>query len=141
MSSQPAELCAVIDTLAAYRGRWAIAGGWAIDLFLGRATRPHADVDVAVFRDEQRQLRATFPHFDFRLAIDGELAPWESERLVELPLHEIHAITPVGTIEFLLNERRDDYWVYRPLASRPTLARGSQRRYRCRRPVIPGSNN
>ena len=33
--------------------------------------------------------------------------------MLELPLHEIHATSPIGTIEFLLNERRDDRWVYR----------------------------
>ena len=113
MNKQPADPGPVIHTLAAYRGTWAIAGGWAIDFFLGRKTRAHADTDVAVFRDEQSKLRASFPEWEFRLAINGELVPWESERVVELPLHEIHALTPLGTIEFLLNERRGDDWVYR----------------------------
>lgn len=113
MIQKSADLNAVIDMLAAYRGQWAIAGGWAIDLFLERTTRPHADVDVAVFRDEQAELRAAFPQFDFRLAIDGELVDWEIGRILEPPLHEIHVVTPVGTIEFLLNDRRDDLWVYR----------------------------
>lgn len=26
---------------------WAVAGGWAIDLFLGRVTRPDADLEMA----------------------------------------------------------------------------------------------
>ena len=29
---------------------WWVAGGWALDLFLGRMTRPHHDVDVAILR-------------------------------------------------------------------------------------------
>jgi len=113
VSQSPAELQSVIDILGDYEGQWAIAGGWAIDLFLGRTTRPHADVDVAVFRDEQSGLRAAFPQFEFRVAIDGALVDWEIGRVVGLPLHEIHAVTPVGTIEFLLNDRRDGHWVYR----------------------------
>ena len=32
---------------------WFIAGGWAIDLFLGRKTREHADVDFALSRLDQ----------------------------------------------------------------------------------------
>jgi hypothetical protein len=108
-----AHLRAVIEALAGYQGAWAIGGGWAIDLFLGRTTRPHADVDVVVFRDEQHLLRSSFPEWDFRLAIDGELVAWEAGHRLELPQHEIHASTPAGTIEFLLNERRDDRWVYR----------------------------
>jgi hypothetical protein len=30
---------------------WAIAGGWAIDLSLGRQTRPHKDIEVAKARE------------------------------------------------------------------------------------------
>jgi len=43
VSSAPAELQSVIDLLGDYKGQWAIAGGWAIDLFLGRSTRAHAE--------------------------------------------------------------------------------------------------
>jgi putative ABC transport system permease protein len=39
---------------------WFVAGGWALDLFLGRVTRPHHDVDIALFREDQRQLRSHF---------------------------------------------------------------------------------
>jgi len=108
-----ADLHTVVTALANYQVGWSIAGGWAIDLFLDRTTRPHADVDVAVFRDEQDVLRTSFPEWDFQLAIDGKLVPWEPGRRVDLPLHEIHATSPAGTIEFLLNERHDDRWVYR----------------------------
>lgn len=37
-----------------YGRRWWVGGGWAIDLFLGRTTPPHDDVDVVVLRDEQQ---------------------------------------------------------------------------------------
>ena len=32
---------------------WWIAGGWAIDLFLGRQTREHEDIDVQILRRDQ----------------------------------------------------------------------------------------
>ena len=113
VNAAPAELRAVTRALDDYHGDWAIAGGWAIDLFLGRTTRQHGDVDVAVFRDEQHVLRASFPEWEFRLAVDGELVEWKRDHYLELPLHEVHASTPSGTIEFLLNDRRADRWVYR----------------------------
>lgn len=31
---------------------WAIAGGWALDLYLGQQTRYHEDTDIVIFRDE-----------------------------------------------------------------------------------------
>lgn len=30
---------------------WYIAGGWSIDLFLGKKTREHKDMDIVVFRE------------------------------------------------------------------------------------------
>ena len=41
----PAE---VAERLAALTEPWCVVGGWAIDLFLGRRTREHDDIEVAV---------------------------------------------------------------------------------------------
>jgi hypothetical protein len=40
-----------------YPHSWALCGGWAVDAWLGRVTREHGDVDVAIF-DQQ----ALFQH-------------------------------------------------------------------------------
>ena len=37
---------------AEYDRPWAVCGGWGIDLFLNRVTRPHEDVDFAVLRKD-----------------------------------------------------------------------------------------
>lgn len=37
--------------------KWWIAGGWAIDLFLGEQTREHEDVDVAILRKDEVAFR------------------------------------------------------------------------------------
>ena len=39
------------------RKPWWIAGGWAIDLFLGKVTREHEDVDVAILRIDEKAFR------------------------------------------------------------------------------------
>src|SRR5437879_2827606 len=41
---------------------WWIAGGWAIDLFIGRQTRPHADTDVLLLRQDQLAAQALLAH-------------------------------------------------------------------------------
>lgn len=38
------------NPFASSKAPWWIAGGWALDLFRGTPTRPHADLDVGVFR-------------------------------------------------------------------------------------------
>lgn len=45
---------------------WAVCGGCAIDLFVGRMTREHADVDVAVCWDQRDRLLAYLLKGDFR---------------------------------------------------------------------------
>jgi hypothetical protein len=112
----PPEIDEVAQILRTFRP-WAVAGGWALDLALGRVTRPHADVDVAVFRDDQAALRAALPGWRFEMAIGGMLVPWEPDVRLELPVHEVHARPHEGEagrpLEFLLNERDGAHWVYR----------------------------
>lgn len=117
MHPLPPPIAAVADALRDLRATWAVAGGWAVDLALGRTTRAHADMDVAVFRDDQAALREALPGWRFDVAIRGELVPWTSGEWLSLPVHEVHAHPPAGDagprIEFLLNEKDGADWVYR----------------------------
>jgi hypothetical protein len=56
---------------------WWVAGGHAIDLFIGWATRPHADLDVEIFRKDRDILFDVFDGWDLRTAGHGGLVPWE----------------------------------------------------------------
>nr|WP_068783632.1 hypothetical protein [Paenibacillus phocaensis] len=57
---------------------WCIAGGWALDLHLGKQTREHSDVDVIITRDEQFIAYQNIKR-DWMLykAQDGKLELWE----------------------------------------------------------------
>lgn len=113
----PPEIHAVTAALRDLDAPWAVAGGWALDLALGRVTRAHADVDVAVFREDQDALRAALPEWDFVAVVGGRMMPWERGVRLELPVHEVHARAPAGVppfvLELLLNERDGADWVYR----------------------------
>jgi hypothetical protein len=58
---------------------WGAAGGWAIDLWLGRVTRPHSDMDVAASRSALPAIVECFPDLAFYVAEDGRLAPLDAE--------------------------------------------------------------
>jgi hypothetical protein len=36
--------------LASVKSRWWVAGGWALDLFVGSRSRPHKDLDIGILR-------------------------------------------------------------------------------------------
>ncbi|MEV6927770.1 hypothetical protein AB0M46_25165 [Dactylosporangium sp. NPDC051485] len=52
---------------------WYVAGGWAIDLFLGTTTRSHEDLEIAVPAARFDAVAARFPDCDFYVAHDGGL--------------------------------------------------------------------
>jgi aminoglycoside-2''-adenylyltransferase len=97
---------------------WWIAGGWAIDLFLGRETRRHDDLDVAVLRGDQLSLYQLLADWDLRFATsEHALVAWRGQHL-DPPIHGIWArrsreATAPWTCEFLLNEHRGESWVFR----------------------------
>lgn len=70
---------------------WWIAGGWAIDLFLGRKTRPHADLEIAILAADQPALAALLHAWDRRVAAPGAaFVPWDGKHL-QAPYHQIWA--------------------------------------------------
>lgn len=108
--------------LSRFPGRWAVCGGHAVDAWVGRATREHHDVDVAVFREDQRTLFDLLAgwhivgHDDS--VDDDSTEPWNGRRL-DLPAH-VHARSEDGLeAEFHLNERDGEEWTLR---RRPPLA-------------------
>ena len=42
--------------MSAFRPCWFIAGGWAVDSFFGGLTREHDDIEIGIFRNDQRKL-------------------------------------------------------------------------------------
>lgn len=58
------------DHRALVRGR-----GWALDLFRGRQTRHHADIEIAVPASRFSEVRARFPGYVFDAAGSGRI--WE----------------------------------------------------------------
>lgn len=108
---------AVAELLREFAQPWCVCGGWAIDLFLGRPTRQHADLDLLILRRDQLALQNYFAGEQLRKAVNGKLLPWKNGELLELPVHAIHGAADFGrssNLEFLLNEIDDaGNWAYR----------------------------
>ena len=133
-------------TMARLPAPWFVAGGWAIDCFLGRITREHHDVDILVFRRDQSLLHSTLAEFTLRRVIPhpeglinrGTVAEWPAGERLELPLHQINVYRTADAylaradaaaadpqhqwwFQIMLGETDDDDWVYRrnPAIRRP----------------------
>jgi GrpB-like predicted nucleotidyltransferase (UPF0157 family) len=104
-----------VEELADYPHPWWISSGWAIDLFLGRVTRVHHDVDVVMPRIHQLDLQAHLLERGWRFVtpLDGRLEPWPRHMRIELPRHQVHAHRQGDFIDFLFTDIEHGVWRYR----------------------------
>jgi len=56
---------------------WYVAGGWAIDLFLGHERRAHDDLEIAVPHDRFGEIATALPDLDFFIVGSGTAWPLE----------------------------------------------------------------
>lgn len=97
--------------------RWWVAGGWAIDLHLGRVTRPHDDTDVVILREDQSTARHHLATWDLQAADPpGTLRPWPLDEILPVGVHDVWCRRDVHSpwsLQLMLDDVRDGEWVYR----------------------------
>lgn len=120
------------ETVARLFGRlttpWWIAGGYAIELFVGQELRSHGDIDVLLLRRDQQQVHQVLDGWDNQAADPpGTLRPWHAEEWLPAGVHDIwcreHPDGP-WRIQVMLDESDGDEWrsrrdarIRRPIAS------------------------
>ena len=103
--------------------RWWVVGGWAIDLFIGRQTRPHQDIEVAILRRDAPALHEWLAHWQlwYVPAVGQCLRSWLSGEPLPTEAHEIWARRTTDgpwELEVLIEEADADRWFYRRDARR-----------------------
>jgi hypothetical protein len=102
-----AELLAVVARLRHFPGQWWIAGGWSIDVFLGRETRSHGDLEIGIWRDDQAKIQATYPDRRWQKVVEKTWLPWDTNERLALPIFQLKALdeSTGEEVEFFLNDR------------------------------------
>jgi len=109
---------AAARVMTSYPRRWWFAGGWAMDLFVGRATRDHADIEIGVFREDQAALREHLSASGWNClrCSDKTWLPWHAGewiRLTDFQLMARHATLEPREFEFFLDGHADGRWICR----------------------------
>lgn len=118
---QPLSVAEVADAMRGVPCRWWIAGGWAIDLFLGRQTRPHADTDVVILTCDQlvvQQHLSAWRLYKTQQPTPSRLAPWPAGQYLapQTNIHNIWVKDRDGgpwRFQLMLTEDAGDRWVFR----------------------------
>lgn len=88
---QPLTVSELVTTMNGYTGHWWLAGGYALDLYLGKTTRKHADIDIVIPRNEQQKLKEFLSNWQLYVA-HGDLIPWKEQPFLEPPKNDIWAM-------------------------------------------------
>ncbi len=106
----PAEVTARLSGLDI---SWCVVGGWAIDLWLGRQTREHGDLEIAILRPDLARVRAHLADFRFYAVGDGEVialdepSPDKHQTWIEDPR------TQLWCVDVMLELGDAETWIYR----------------------------
>lgn len=116
---EPLTPAAVRTVLAGSGVQWWIAGGWSLDLLVGRQTRRHADIDVIVLRADALAVRAHLSAWDLHVADPpgtGSLRPWPAGEALAPELHDVWARRAPGQpwrFQIMIDDAEGEEWVYR----------------------------
>jgi len=104
------------ELLSELKVPWCIAGGWAIDLFVGHETRPHDDTDVLIRRDDQLEVQRYLWNWDLHKTQQPGLKPWPMGEFLNRPVDDIWCRrTPESpwSFELMLLDTEADDWVFK----------------------------
>lgn len=117
MTWDPAPLSEVASLFSAAAVPWWVAGGYAIELAVGRAFRDHADVDVLVLRRDQLAVQETLGSWEWWAADPpGTLRPWRRGELLPAGVDDVWCRPSAAApwrIQVMLDETEGDEWVSR----------------------------
>ena len=102
--------------LAGCGAHWCVVGGWAIDLFLGRQTRKHDDLEIAIPRDDFARVRAALHGYQLHAVGSGEVHALADNEMPPQDKHQTWVLDPTTQqwrIDVMLEPGDAHTWVYR----------------------------
>ena len=113
----PLSVDEVKNVFKPFKHQWWIAGGWAIDLFLGKQTRKHEDIDVLIRRDDQLEVQKLLAGWDLWAADPpGTLKSWPKGEFLGKGLQDIwgrKSTKDTWQIQIMLFDTENEEWIFK----------------------------
>jgi len=114
---QPLSVTEIKQLFAQAPFAWGLAGGYAIEQFVGKPIREHGDTDIVVFRDNQIQVQRWLTDWQLYAADPpGTLRPWLTEEYLPFGIHDIwchQTDADSWQMQMMLAEVEGDEWFSR----------------------------
>ena len=112
----PLSISQIGQLLKHFPAEWLIAGGYAIELFVGRSFRRHGDLDIWILRKDQQLLPVFIKQWEFFIANQGQLTPWEPDQYIAFPIQSLWARAKglnLWQLQIMLVDVEGEDWLYR----------------------------
>lgn len=100
-----------------FRGEWWLAGGWSLDMWMGRPSRLHEDTDIVVFREHVPALLAALPNWIFVVSDPpGTLRPWVRGEQMPAGCQDIwgrHPSSDLWQLQIMAIDGDEETWRFR----------------------------
>lgn len=126
----PITPAAVAELFAHLGAPWWLAGGYAVELAVGRPLREHGDIDVLVLRRDQATVQRALRDWEWWAADPpGVLRPWQPGEVLPPDVYDIWcrpAPDQPWQVQVMLDESSGRDWMSRrnPRVRRPIAALG-----------------
>ena len=113
---KPLPVPLVKELLGGLSAPWWIAGGCAIDLFVGRQIRPHGDVDLLIRREDQLCIQEHLRDWDLHRATYPGLRPWRKGEYLAGIYRDIWCRPQSDApwcLQIMLLDTDGDQWVFK----------------------------
>jgi hypothetical protein len=110
---RPSDVAAKLRGLAA---PWCVVGGWALDLWHGRQTREHEDLEIAIARSDFPTVRHRLAAFKFHAVGDGEVRSLDPGQVTPPEKHQNWVLDEAANawrLDVMLEPGDDQTWVFR----------------------------
>lgn len=95
---------------------WCVVGGWALDLWHGRETRPHEDLEFTILRGDFPVFRAIFRDLRLHAAGDGHVEPLAQNEAPPAGIAQVwceDAAARCWRVDMMLEDGTPETWVYK----------------------------
>ncbi|MBB5786335.1 nucleotidyltransferase domain-containing protein [Jiangella mangrovi] len=113
----PVTPSAVGELFGGWAEPWWVAGGYALELAVGRSWRAHGDIDVLVLRSSAGELHAVLAGWELWAADPpGQLRFWPADEPLPDHVHDIwcrRPASPAWELQLMVDETDGDQWCSR----------------------------